>query len=290
MTALPTCVRLTELAENFPVLEIDHPACRAKVALHGAHVMEWTPAGQEPVLYLSPKSAFAGGKAIRGGIPICWPWFGPHPDDATKPAHGFVRATAWTLVDCQDNGASVEIRLELNASEETRKLWDHEFHLIAEIRLGAELHVSLTSHNTGTTPFTETGALHTYLAISHVDEVEVVGLDDTGFIEKAGGEMVPGHQTGPVRIVGEVDRVYSSRADVTLRDVSRTLHIHKHGSASTVVWNPGEKKAALMGDLRFEDFPHFLCVEAANAPGAEVTVAPGATHVLRTRIGVGLTA
>ncbi|MFD0893078.1 D-hexose-6-phosphate mutarotase [Luteolibacter ambystomatis] len=287
MSELPACVRLTHPAENYPVLEIDHASCRAKVALHGAHVMEWTPAGHDPVLYLSPKTGLKEGKAIRGGIPVCWPWFGPHPTDSSKPAHGFARARFWKLVDCQDEGASVELRFTLKSDEHTRALWPHEFEAIVEIRLGAELHVSLTSHNTGTGPFVETAALHTYLTISHVDAIEIAGLGGSTFLEKAGGLNVPGDQAGPVRIVGEVDRVYASTADTVLTDDDkRTIHIHKHGSGSTVVWNPGPEKAASLGDLPAGDYPHFVCIEAANTPGAEVTVPPGGHHVLRTRITV----
>ncbi|BCU76497.1 D-hexose-6-phosphate mutarotase [Luteolibacter sp. LG18] len=286
MSDLPACVRLTHPAENYPVLEIEHPSCRAKVALHGAHVMEWTPAGHEPVLYLSPKTGLKEGKAIRGGIPVCWPWFGPHPSDSTKPAHGFARGKFWKLLGCRDEGASVELRFGLKADEQTRALWPHEFEAIVEVRLGAELHVSLAAHNTGTEPWVETAALHTYLTISHVDEIEITGLNGATFLEKAGGLNVPGDQAGPVRIVGEVDRVYDSTADLVLRDDARVIHVHKHGSGSTVVWNPGPEKAATLGDLPLEDYPHFVCIEAANGPGAEVTVAPGAHHVLRTRITV----
>ena len=109
--------------------------------------MEWAPAGHDPVIYLSPAAILEEGKAIRGGIPICWPWFGPHPDDTTKPAHGFVRTRQWALTHCEDDGASVELRFELRSSPDTLAIWPHAFEAIVEIRLGAELHVSLISHN-----------------------------------------------------------------------------------------------------------------------------------------------
>lgn len=285
MIALPACVRLTHPAENYPVLEIDHPSCTARVALHGAHVMEWQPAGHEPVLYCSPQAVLREGKAIRGGIPVCWPWFNAHPTDPSKPAHGVARSRFWQLTDAQDGGESVELRFELKSDDATRTIWDQDFHAIVEVRLGAELQVSLTSRNTGSAAFQETGALHTYLAVGDIAEVAVQGLDGVAFKTVVRDE--PGLQQGDLRIEGEVDRIFSSVATVIVRDGERTIHVHKHGSASTVVWNPGPEKAAKLGDLPPEDFRRFVCVEAANTPGAEVTVAPGAHHVLRTRITLG---
>jgi glucose-6-phosphate 1-epimerase len=286
MIPLPTCVRIDSLGEDYPILEIDHPSCKARVAFHGAHVMEWAPAGHSPVLYLSPAALLEAGKPIRGGIPICWPWFGPHPSDSAKPAHGFVRTRQWALVACEDEGASVDLRFELHSDDETLASWPHAFEAILEIRLGAELHVSLISHNPAGLPFTETSALHTYLVVSEAAEISISGLDGAPFVERAAGQNLSGVQSGDVRIDGEVDRIYQSTGAVVLHDRDRRIHVHKHGSASTVVWNPGPEKAARLGDLPPGDFPRFVCIEAANAAGAEVTVASGATHVLRTRIVV----
>ncbi|MCW1884071.1 D-hexose-6-phosphate mutarotase [Luteolibacter flavescens] len=286
MNALPACIRLTHPAEDYPVLEIDHPTCRARVALHGAHVMEWQPAGHAPVLYCSPQAVLREGKAIRGGIPICWPWFGAHPTDPTKPAHGIVRTRFWRLTDSQDGGESVELRFELESDDATRAIWGHDFHVIVEIRLGAELHLSLISHNTGETALEETGALHTYLAVDDIANVEVTGLEGVAYLDTAAGQRSSGVEEGAIRIDGEYERTYGSTATVTLRDATRTLHTHKHGSASTIVWSPGVEKAARLGDMPLEDFRRFLCIETANAPGAEVTVKPGGHHVLRTRITV----
>jgi glucose-6-phosphate 1-epimerase len=287
MITSPACIRLTHPATDYPVLEIDHPSCRARVALHGAQVMEWQPAGSAPVLYCSPETVLREGKAIRGGIPVCWPWFNAHPTNPSKPAHGIARNRFWELTDSQDGGESVELRFELKPDDATRAIWDHEFHAIVEIRLGAELHVSLTTHNTGSTPFRMTGALHTYLAVDDIAKVSVAGLDGAPFLETAGGRREDSVQAGEVRIEGEVDRIYTSCSAVIVRDGVRSIQIHKHGSASTIVWNPGPEKAAKLGDLPAADFQRFLCVEAANAPGAEVTVGPGEHHVLRTRIAVG---
>jgi glucose-6-phosphate 1-epimerase len=286
MISLPDCIRLTYPAENFPVLEIDHFSCQARVALLGAQVMEWAPRGQDPVLYLSPETILREGKAIRGGIPICWPWFGAHPTDPSKPAHGFVRNRFWEFTGCEDDGASVDLRFELRDSEATRALWDHSFIAVVEIRLGSELHLSLSIHNPGSRPFNESTALHAYFAVSDIDAVEVEGLHEATFDEHSGGQCVPGTQIGPVRIVGEVDRVYHSSADLRLIDDDRIIHVHKHGSASSVIWNPGAEKAARLGDLPPGGERRFVCVETANAADATLAMPPGGNHVLRTRIRV----
>lgn len=142
MIPLPDCVRIESPSEDYPILEINHSSCRARVAFNGAHVMEWTPAGQEPVLYLSPTTFLENGKPIRGGIPLCWPWFGPHAEDSTKPPHGFVRTRQWALIACEDDGASIDLRFELQSDDESLAQWPHAFEAIVEIRLGAELHLS----------------------------------------------------------------------------------------------------------------------------------------------------
>jgi glucose-6-phosphate 1-epimerase len=286
MIPLPSCVRLVTPTCDFPILEIVHPSCRARVALSGAHVMEWAPAGHEPVLYLSPAAVFERKKPIRGGIPVCWPWFGPHPDGVSHPAHGFARTSLWTLTVCEDMGGSVELRFELRADEVTLALWPHAFELILEIRLGAELHLSLISHNPADLPFTKTAALHTYLRVSDAAEIAISGLDGAPFIERAAGQMSVGNQRGDVKITGEVDRIYQSTREIIVTDKSRKIHVDKSGSASTVVWNPGPEKAVRLGDLPALEYSQFICIEAANTPGAEVTVAGGATHVLRTRVTV----
>jgi D-hexose-6-phosphate mutarotase len=284
MIPLPPCVRIDANPDAFPILDIQHPCCTARIALQGAQVLEWTPTGHEPVLYLSPAAMYETGKAIRGGIPVCWPWFGPHPSDPSLPSHGLARTREWYLTECEDDGGSILLRFEFRPDEEALAVWPHDFEAIVEIRLGAELHVSLISHNRGESPFTETAALHTYLAVSDVSNITITGLDGASYVERAAGRNGSGVQSEEVRINGEMDRIYQSTGTVVLHDRSRRIHVHKHGSASTVVWNPGAEKAARLGDLPPDDFPRFICIEPANTAGAEVTVARGGTHVLRTRI------
>jgi glucose-6-phosphate 1-epimerase len=284
---LPPFAKLTQAAPGFPVLQIKHPSCDAQIALHGAQVIGWTPAGHQPVLYLSPLAEFAEGKAIRGGIPVCWPWFGPHPDDATKPAHGFARVLPWELLECEDEGGCVAIRLGLRPNETTRSLWPHEFEAFVEIRVGAELNVALVTHNSGDTPRQEGGALHTYLQVGDIQQVRVLGLDGSTYRDAIAKGMR--HvQEGALSIDREIDRLYEPREDVTVLDpaLGRKLIIHKQGANTSVIWNPWIEKSTRLVDLPDEDYHHFLCVEATNPNDMSVRTAARGTHVLRTRISV----
>lgn len=160
---------------DLPVLVIAHPKVRAAVTLQGAHLLAWQPAGEKPVFWLSEKSAFTEGKAIRGGVPICWPWFGP----AGEPAHGFARVLPWTLSAHDENDDSVMLTLVLESNAQTKKLWPHDFTLLARFRFGERCEIELEAHG----EFEATAALHSYFAVEDIAGVEVSGLGKT-FIDK----------------------------------------------------------------------------------------------------------
>lgn len=276
-----------EIAPGYPVLEIDHPAATARIALHGAHVMDWTPAGEAPMLYMSPEAVIEQGKPIRGGIPVCWPWFGPHPADAAKPAHGFVRTEMWRLGEVMSSGERVAVVLNLASSDATRAMWPHDFALRLRISVGEELEVALTARNTGDAAWTMTGALHTYFGVGDVAQAIIRGLHGTQFVE---GRLSPEKrpQRGPVKIDQEVDRLYRSDAAVEVEDPvkGRTIIIEKSGSLSTVVWNPWIEKSKRLTDLPDDAYPHFLCIETTNAGEDAITIPPGGEHCLLTRVRV----
>jgi glucose-6-phosphate 1-epimerase len=284
---LPSFATLAHPAPGFPVLNIHHPSCDAQIALHGAHVLGWTPAGHEPVLYLSPSAVFEEGKAIRGGIPVCWPWFSTHPEDPAKPFHGFARVLPWELVECEDEGGCVAIRLALRPTPATRALWPHEFEAFVEIRAGAELNVALVTHNSDNAPRPEGGALHTYLQVGDIKQVGLLGLDGATYRD-ATAKGMRHVQEGTLPIDREIDRLYEPREDVTVLDpaLGRKLVIHKQGANTVVVWNPWIEKSIRLADLPDEAYHNFICVEAANPNDKAVQVAPRGTHVLRTRIEV----
>ena len=287
MTFLPDCMTQIEIAPGYPVLEIDHPAAMARIALHGGHVMDWTPAGEKPVLYMSPDAVIEPGKPIRGGIPICWPWFWPRSADETKPAHGFVRTEMWGVEEVMSATDRVEAVLRLAGSEATQKVWPHEFALQLRISIGAQLEVALVVRNPGAAAWTMTGALHTYFCVADATKAVIRGLHGTQFVE---GRLSPEKrwQNGPVKIDQEVDRIYISDAAVEVEDVAgaRTLVIEKSGSRSTVVWNPWIEKSKRLSDLPDEAYPNFLCVETTNAGEDSITIPPGGEHKLLSRVRV----
>lgn len=278
---------LTESVDDYPILVIDHPAVSGRIALNGAHVMEWTPEGHDPILYMSQQAVFEVGKPIRGGIPICWPWFGPHPSESSKPAHGFVRQMLWEVDAARENEKEVEIVLKLQDSAETKALWPHAFRLRLHVHMGAALQVTLIATNTGDQAWDMTGALHTYLNVEDVRQISVHGLHGTQYVEeRLTADKRPQH--GPVVIDQEVDRRYISDATVIVHDPvwGRELVIEKAGSLTTVVWNPWIEKSKRLSDLPDEAYPEFLCIEAANAGEDLVTVKPGHEHLLMQRIEV----
>jgi len=272
-----------------PVAQVANRHAAATIALHGAHVTGFRPRDHRPVLWVSGKSAFRPGKAIRGGIPVCWPWFADHPTDRTKPAHGFVRAAAWEVVATEvvEEGAT-RIRLGLVDDEATRALWPHRFELELAVTVGSSLDVALAIRNTGDAPFTSGGALHSYFTVGDVTQIAIHGLDGRAYVDKV-DRLARKVQRGPVRIDAETDRVYlDTTADCVIDDpgLRRRITIAKAGSRSTVVWNPWRAKAASMADFGDEEYPGMVCVETANAGDDVVSVPAGGRHELRTTIRV----
>lgn len=279
-------IRRTEAAPGYEILEIDHPRCRARVALHGAHVMEWQPTGENPVLYCSPQSVFQPGKAIRGGIPLCWPWFNAHPSDPSKPSHGIARNRFWRLLDAQEAPDEVVLLFALEDDDATRALWPFAFHAELEVRLGTQLEVILTSHNRSDQPMPVSGALHSYLAVADIGKVRVEGLEAAPFTDTVGGRRECPASGEAIHFTGEVDRIYHHRGETVVVDGGRRLRIAKEGSPSTVVWNPWAEKAAALADLPDSGYRDFVCVEAAIANDHAALVPPGGSHRLATRIEV----
>jgi glucose-6-phosphate 1-epimerase len=281
-------VSLTQKAPAYPVIEVDNEYARASIALHGAHVMEFQPKGEDPVLWLSRDAVYSEGKAIRGGIPICWPWFGGHPD-GELPAHGFVRNRFWQLESSEqlENGST---RLIMSTSDDdtSRSMWDYRFRLRLTVVVGNELSLALEMENLGSSSFTVTAALHSYFCVADVSEVDVLGLEGVKYIDQLLGnkQLI---QTGPVRFDGELDRIYyPARADEILRDyqLNRDILLKKTGSRSTVVWNPWVTKADSMADFEQGGYRNMVCVETGNAADDAVQLVPKEPHVLGMVISV----
>ena len=277
-----------ELAPGFPAIEIDNGQARATIALQGAQVMTWTPRGQQPVIWLSRAAKFVPGKSIRGGVPICWPWFGAHPTEPSFPAHGFARTVPWELLDAQTRDGATQLRFRIAPGAAPQAQWPSGAEAIMEITVGAALSLSLTTRNNGAQPLALTEALHTYFEVGDVRRAAVHGLDGLSYLDKV-ENMARKRQAGTVTVSGEVDRIYlDSVVDCVIDDpaLNRRICIAQRGGRSTIVWNPWIEKAAKMGDLGQDGYLKMICVESGNAAENVVQVAPGAEHRLEVKYSV----
>jgi D-hexose-6-phosphate mutarotase len=276
-------------AGGLPFAQIRNAFATATVSLHGGQVLAFQPHGHGPVLWVSAQSLYQPGKAIRGGIPVCWPWFGPHPSDPAKPAHGFARTSLWSVLSAAAlaDGAT-QIRLRLADGDTSLALWPHAFDLRLVVTVGAELKVELIARNPGSAPYTYSGALHSYFDVSDIAAISIRGLDGCPYIDQVDGDQRK-LQHGPITIASETDRVYLNTTETcAIEDpgLDRRITIAKAGSHSTVVWNPWVEKARRLADFGDEEYHSMVCVETANADGDSVTVAPGGEQRLTAIIGV----
>ena len=267
------------------IAEIDNAQATASLCLQGAHLMSWRPKSQSvPVVWLSRDAKLAAGKSIRGGAPVCWPWFGAHATESAFPGHGFARTVPWQVVESgSDPDGATRLKLRLVENEKTRAQWPHASKLDLTVVVGEALRMELTTGNTGTTDFVIGEALHTYLQIGDICAVRVTGLEGCDYWDKVGGSTLR-KQTGAISFAGETDRVYiNTAAECVIEDdkLKRRIHVAKSGSLSTVVWTPWAEKAGKMGDMgQPEGWREMLCVESANALENMVKVAAGARHTL----------
>ena len=284
MTDLPSSVRLTTGRGGLPVLLVDGPAARGEIYLHGATVTDWTPAGRDPVLWVSPAAQFTRDTAIRGGVPICFPWFGALAGHPQAPSHGFARLSDWTLAGAQDDGENVTVRLRLTDDEATRSsAWPHPFEAVYTVVFGSRLTLALEVTNRGSHEVVIEEALHTYYRVHDIRAAEVTGLEGAAFSDRLAGPGPEAGEPGPVRFGSETDRTYlGTTAATMIRDpgAGRCVAISKDGSAATVVWNPWIDKARAMGDFGDDDWQRMLCVEVANIGQTAIRLAPSGSHTM----------
>jgi glucose-6-phosphate 1-epimerase len=280
---LPGHLSLQEGAGGLPVFGVDNALGSATIQLQGAHLTAWQPRGHEPVIFTSSKAIYQSGKAIRGGIPVCWPWFADHETDPEKPAHGFVRSRCWNVKETRLNpDDSMTLTFALTDNSVFRTIWPHAFALELRITVGAELEIELRYHNTSCDPVTITAALHTYFNVGHINNVKVSGLNGASYIDKVDMNKTK-TQCGDITISKETDRIYqNTTADCVIEDplLKRKIRISKSGSNSTVVWNPWREKAAQLKDLADNEYESFICIETANAGNDRITLEPDRRHSL----------
>jgi glucose-6-phosphate 1-epimerase len=268
--------------------EITTPHAKATVYLQGAHITHWRPAGQQPVLFLSRKSELVPGKAIRGGVPISFPWFAARHDGKAGPSHGFARIQDWTLAFAALAGDDLHLTFTLEPTELSRSLGYDHFHLVYQLTIGRTLTMQLTVGNDANAPLVFEEALHTYYSVADIHEVSVTGLDGISYLDKT-ADMREKIQHGAITITEPTDRVYlNTAAACVLHDPTarRRIIVAKTNSNATVVWNPWEPGALKLPDLDPSEWQEFLAIETVNAAANAVTLGPGATHTMQAHISI----
>jgi glucose-6-phosphate 1-epimerase len=272
---------------------ITTPACSGELYLHGAHVTAWQPTDQEPVLFLSEKSVFAAGKAIRGGIPIIFPWFGtraatPEEPRTDSPSHGFARTQEWRLDFAAYAAGELHLSLSLEPTDLSRSLGYDKFLLAYQITFGRELKLRLSVANDGDKPMRVEEALHTYLHVGDVEQARIHGLMEAEYLDKS-DNFTRKIQADPIlALTGITDRAYLNTTSPIVVDdpvLHRRITVAKSNSNTTVIWNPWTN--AGLPDMPADGWRHMLCVESANAADNALTLRPHEAHVLETTITVG---
>jgi D-hexose-6-phosphate mutarotase len=232
---------------------------------------------------------YARGKALRGGIPICFPWFGAHAEHKDYPAHGFARTREFSFQGARRSaeGAS-QLQFILENDAQTAKLFPYAFRAQLRVSFGDTLGVELTVSNLDQQTFTFEEALHSYFCVVDVTQAAVRGLQGASYADKVRDMARFSETASELRLSAEMDRVYDSTATCTIVDLKagRELQIEKESSGATVVWNPWAEKAAQMSDLGADAWPRMLCVESANVGSSRRELAPGQSHTLRVHVSV----
>ncbi len=315
-------LHFTSGAGGFTRAVIDTPLASGEVYLHGAHVTKFQPCGYSPVLWMSESSYFEAGKPIRGGVPICFPWFGPNAKDPLAPAHGFARTTAWDVVASgrlADGGVAVELATVLDGLSLRYRA---EFGRVLQLSLSVEWERASTRLSPSPpAPLPEDGergaisnrvaplatdsgeqgaifnvssrsfeeALHTYLAVGDIRQVTIEGLETSAYLDKVGGIVKRNASHDAIRFTQETDRVYlNTNTSCLLRDpvLKRVITVHQANSRSTIVWNPWIAKSARMADFGNDEWPGMVCIETANVGEQSIEMEPGELHTMVARIEV----
>ncbi len=269
------------LSPQLTCLEIENAHATASISLLGAQVLAFKPKhdGRER-LFISDKAIMDGSKPVRGGIPVCWPWFGAHKGNTAYPAHGFVRTWQWRLLHNEDYAEHTRIILE--APDTAHPGFEGTATVTVEVLVGRELTVTIHSRNIGTTPCKLTMALHTYFSVSDVKDCQLDGLSGTYSDKTQDWALL--QTPAPYRFTAETDRIHLHAApELRIVEAQCTTTIRSTGHDSVVVWNPWSTGVGAFADMSSGGWQRMLCVETASTQGLEL--APGAVHSLAQSIG-----
>mgnify|MGYP001257092396 CR=1 FL=1 len=268
-------------SQGLQYIEVNSPMCHAHIFLQGAQVTHFQPKNQPSLLWISQAETYEKGVSMRGGIPICWPWFGLHPEP-DYPQHGFARHKIWHLERIQESEQEVLITLTLPTSEIETQFWPHRTQLTVTIALSTQLKISLTTQNNEDYPIKFSQALHTYFDIQNIKKLKVDGLVNTPYIEFNQNK----HQTaGEVSIYKETDRMYHNASSTQqLKTTQGTIVVKREHSSSCVLWNPWIEKSKRLSNFNQDDYLHMVCLEACNILDDSVDLKPHETFTLSQTI------
>lgn len=263
---------------GLPLISVRNEYAECDIYQYGAHVTRFVPRGGGNLLWMSPTSLYEEGKPLRGGVPICFPWFGPHRSRVDLPLHGLVRTRTWEpLYFASLSDGRTRLALAVTDDELSRSIWPYSFRLELELTLGSQLELTLTTENTGTVPFIFEDCLHTYLSVSHPHSCKLAGLDGVMYIDRLRNDRRK-VQTGSLVLSAETVNAYMRAPSVVrLEDGERVITLEKRGFASTVVWNPGAEAASKNPEIG-EAWNQYLCVESANCLDDALILNPGFAH------------
>ncbi|MGE6454480.1 D-hexose-6-phosphate mutarotase [Shewanella baltica] len=269
-------------ANGLNYVEVNTALCQARIFLQGAQIDYFQPVGKPPLLWVSSADDYQPGNGIRGGVPVCWPWFGMS-SEANFPQHGFARTRIWALESVEMRNQLVDLRFSLKISEQDKIYWPHNTQVSVLFTLGDTLSISLVNTNLGDETLTLTQALHSYFPIEDIHQLKASGFSGSKYIEFAEGPYP--QTTDEVRFDRETDRVYTDLGSVQLLHTPQgIIEVSRENSQSAVLWNPWIEKSQRLGRFNPEDYLTMVCLEAANVLEDKVVLAPGETHSLVTHI------
>lgn len=282
---IPNTISFIKSDSGLTKVIVTNELAEAEIYLHGAHLTHFQPKGEKPLIFDGKESYVTPPKSVHAGIPICWPWFGAHPTDGTKPQHGFARDKAWTLKSTKTlDSKETEVVLTLNDDKETQALFPYAFELELVFTIGKTLSIELKTTNMDENSFTITQALHTYFAISDIETVKIEGVETTPFIDYTDDKKKK-KEIESLQIRQEVNRVYvptDATCIIVDKDLNREIVIEKSGSNSTTIWNPWKESG--IHDLPDEKYREFVCIETTNALQDAVTLESNESHQIRQLI------
>lgn len=285
---IPDTALIVEGNGGLPKIKITSSKAQGEIYLHGAHVTSWKPSGRQEVLFLSSQSRWEDGRAIRGGVPICFPWFGAKADDPKAPMHGFARTKGWQLESIAQSESGVTVGMFTESDDDTKRWWPAEFRLVYRATFHSELTLELELTNTGKTPLQFEEALHAYFRVGSIETARVKGLDGVHYLDKTDANREK-TQRGEIEIVSETDRIYldtSHAIEVLEPALKRRIRVAKENSLTTVVWNPWVEKARTLSDLGDGEWTQMLCIETSNVAKYSLTLAPGERHKMAAVVRV----